>query len=86
MEPEAVSRSDRRWTVRFRPADRFGAVQCPEWAQSIAREHSQGAHVRLGQVGATDHRVEVVTVMRYRHPSKADAVETARAIVEAVET
>lgn len=85
MEPLTVSRSDRRWTVRFKPAERFAAVQCPEWAQAIAREHSQGAHVRLGQVG-TAPCVEVVAVSRYRHPTRTDAVDVAERIAEAVET
>ncbi|WP_340101234.1 hypothetical protein [Salinibaculum salinum] len=85
MEPLAVSRSDRRWTVRFQPDDRFAAVQCPEWAQSIAREHSQGAHIRLGHVG-TSPCVEVVALSRYRYPERSDAVEVAERIAEAVES
>ncbi len=84
MDPLAVSKSDTRWTVRFRPADEFAAVQCPERAQRIARRHSQGAHVRLGQVG-TGALVEVVTVSRYRHKSRADAVAVAERIAEEVE-
>ena len=85
MEPLAVSRSDRRWTVRFEPPERFATVQCPEWAQSIAREHSQGAHVRVGQIG-TNACVEVVAVSRFRHPCQSDAVDVAERIAEAVET
>ena len=84
-EPTAVQKSDRRWTIRFRPAERFGAVQCPEWAQAIAREHSAGAHVRLGHIGESGRLVEVVTVNRYRHRKRSEAVDVAKQIVEAVE-
>ena len=84
-EPTAVQRSDRRWTIRFRPAERFAAVQYPEWAQSIARRYARSAHVRLGQVGETTRLVEVVAVSRYRFPSRADAVDVAQNIAEDVE-
>lgn len=85
-EPTAVQKSERHWSIRFRPAERFAAVQCPEWAQRIAREHSRGAHVRLGQESRTSRLVEVVTVNRYRHPKRDDAVDVAQTIAEAVET
>lgn len=80
----AVQKSDSRWTIRLQPADRFSAVQCPDWAQKIARQHCPSAHVRLGQVGTSGHVVEVVTVTRYRH-SRPEAVDLAEEIAEAIE-
>jgi hypothetical protein len=85
MDPLAVSKSERFWTVRFRPADEFAAVQMPEWAQRIAREISRRANVRLGEVG-TSALVEVVRVSRYRHPDRVGAVAVAEKIAEAVES
>lgn len=85
MEPLAVQRSDRRWTVRFRPADEFGAVQYPEWAQAIASEHSAGARVRCGRVASDGQLVEVVAVNRSQHGTRDEAVAVAETIAETVE-
>jgi hypothetical protein len=80
-----VSKTDRYWTIRVRPADGLDSVGYPDWAQRIARGISTSAAVRLVKPAADGWLVECVRLRRQFTDDRADARETARQIVEEIE-
>ena len=85
MYDTEIRRSDLHWCVRIRDGQRFDDVQCPEWAQSLARDINPGARVRLGQLHGQQSVVEVVTIQRHSVSGQQEAETVARRIAEAIE-
>ena len=80
-----ISKTDRYWTVRVRPAPGLWSVGHPDWAQRVARGISTSAAVRLGKPAADRWLVKCIRPRRRFVNDRAEARQTARQIVEKIE-
>lgn len=80
-----ISKTERFWTIRVRPADGLHSVGFPDWAQTVARRVSPAARVRLARPATDGWLVECIRLHRCNVESRQDAREAAVKIVEGIE-
>lgn len=83
---QTVDRSDDYYHVRFRDPDAFSEIRTPDWAENAASSVAEGSEVRTGKLSDGDDWAIESVLVPVDGTDEDGAVETAKRIVEKIES